>query len=203
MGERKANGFEYTYSFLNLVTQVTILAMMILGVVTLFSNILNPITAVKDIIALFSIKRGAIFKTLSSTAVSVLYIVYLCLTLKSSIKVFKGFRLTIKKNDEYAKRDWIERSFREVHASAFEVIFIMIVCLMLGGRVTLWGYIMAGVFLGNFLVNSTLTFVDMNRFGFKTKETVQQFIFLIVRNLLFVGWACLTLAFFILPSARD
>ena len=201
--ERKANGFEFTYSFFNLVTQVTVLVTMILGVTNLFYVTLNPVTAVKNIISLFSIRRGDIFSTLASTGISVLYLLFLILILKSSVSVFKGFRLTIKKNDEQDKRDWISRSYRQVHGSAFEGLLVILLSLMAGGKIIACGYIMMAVFLGNFLLGSTLHYVEENRALFKTKDVIVDFIFLTVRNLLIIGWACLSIFVFVLPSVRD
>ena len=201
---RKATGFEFTYAFLNLICQITIMVTMGFGVAYLFSEPLNPVAAIADIIALFSIRKGTIYRTLSSVAVSAWYIFLLIVLLKRTITVFKLFSKTVNKSEEFEKQNSIARAYSQAQSSTYCAVLMIMACrLVSGGAITVCGYIAVAVFLTNFFVTSLLTFVEENRKKFKTKEVVTEFIFSLIKNLLMIAWVCLAAAVFFQPSARD
>ena len=200
----KANGFEIAYAFLNLICQVAIIVTMGFGVANLFSEPLNPVVAVTNIIAMFSIRKGTVYRTLSSVAVSVWYLVLLIVLLKKTITGLKLFSNILNKSEDFVRRNRIVRTYSGAQSSTYCAVLIMVACrLVSGGALTVCGYIAWAVFLTNFFVTSILTYVEANRKKFKTKGVTSEFVFSIIRNLLMIAWVCLSATVFVRTSARD
>lgn len=202
--QRKANAFELTYAVSNLVCQFTALLAMLFGVVTLFSQTVNPISAINNIIALFSIRRGTIYKTLASVAASVVYVVMLILMAKTAIHAVRMFLKIVKKSDVPSKWNNLLYSFYDAKDGAYKAVFFTALCKMLsGGSATVGFYFVVIIFLIDYALTATLLFLQRNKANFLQKETITELLFSVLRTVVVIVCACLAAHYLILPSGLD
>lgn len=202
--DRKPNAFELTYAVSNLVCQIVTALAMIFGVATLFSHTLTPLSAVNDVIALFSIKRGNIYKTLSSAAVSVTYAIMLILTIKGTVYVIRHFIRIVKPSETQTKWNSLYYAYGVVKDCAFYAVILIALCRMIAGDVlSTGGYFAVITFLINYTLNTVLLFVHRHKAQLRNKETIAEFAFLVLRVVFVIVCSCLVAKYLIQPSIFD
>lgn len=199
--ERKINAFERTYSVVHLVCQIGILLTMIFGAASLFSVSVNPVSAINRLIALFSIKKGNIYRTLAGVTVSAVYFVFLGLMIRDTVNAIRWFIKIQKKGAVQSRWNHLYYAYYETKDIFVKAVFFIMLCFILSGSALTFGsYFIIAIFLLNYILTSVLLYVQRNKGGFRKKEVVAEFLFRIARIVITVVCSCLLARFVVLPS---